>query len=108
MNIDFNVQDFRKNNILPVYQEDFLDYSTRYNVFWGGAGSGKSNYVVSKIITKCLLSKRRVLITRKVDRTIKNSIFAEFKARISSMKLFTFQYGATAIRPLIVSMFTDI
>lgn len=65
--------------ILPVYRHDIFDYSNRINVFYGGAGSGKSYYVAQKMILKALQSKRRVLVIRKVDRTIKHSIWALFK-----------------------------
>ena len=34
------------NMVLPVYKPYLEDYSTRINVFYGGAGSGKSKFVV--------------------------------------------------------------
>ncbi len=54
------------------------DYTTRFSVFYGGAGSGKSHFVVQKIILKGLQSKRRILVVRKVSATIRESIFKLF------------------------------
>lgn len=64
--------------VLPVYHEQMLNYQTRVNVFYGGAGSGKSYFVAQKMIIKALQSRRKVLVVRKVGRTLKNSIWALF------------------------------
>ena len=64
--------------ILPVYWPYVRDYTTRFNVYYGGAGSGKSYFVVQKLILKILQYKRKVLIVRKVQATIKDSIWALF------------------------------
>lgn len=64
--------------ILPAYRKHINNYDTRVNVFYGGAGSGKSYFVVQKLIIKALRSVRRVLVVRKVGRTLKNSIWALF------------------------------
>ena len=52
------------------------DYGTRVNVFYGGAGSGKSYFVMQKIILKALDSQRKVLIVRKVGATLKESVWS--------------------------------
>lgn len=55
------------------------DYSHRFNVFYGGAGSGKSHFVVQKLIFKYLkFSNRKCLVIRKVGNTLRDSIFALF------------------------------
>ena len=43
-----------KKGILPCYLPYIRDYGTRVNVFYGGAGSGKSYFVMQKIILKAL------------------------------------------------------
>ncbi len=68
-----------KKWILPIYHNQVANYDSRFNVFYGGAGSGKSVFVVQKTILKALKSKRTVLVVRKVGNTLKTSIFAEFK-----------------------------
>ena len=64
--------------VLPVYREHLLSYDNRINVFYGGAGSGKSYFVCQKMIIKALKSQRKILVVRKVGRTIKQSIWALF------------------------------
>lgn len=58
-----------------AYYPDLFDYSHRYQVFYGGAGSGKSHYVFQKVIIKALNDRRKVLVIRKVARTLKDSCF---------------------------------
>ena len=64
--------------ILPVYWPYVRDYQTRFNVFYGGAGSGKSHFVAQKVLLKALQYKRKVLIVRKVGNTLKDSVWAMF------------------------------
>lgn len=65
-----------KKGILPCYLPYIRDYATRVNVFYGGAGSGKSYFVMQKIILKALDSQRKVLIVRKVGATLKESVWS--------------------------------
>lgn len=69
-----------------TFNEAYLPYmynqpqgKHRTMVFYGGAGSGKSKFVVQNTILKGLNSKRKFLVTRKVDNTIRDSIFQEYK-----------------------------
>lgn len=64
------------NWILPVYRPYVQDYTTRFNVYYGGAGSGKSHFVMQKLILKCLQYKRKLLVVRKVGNTLKDSVWA--------------------------------
>lgn len=64
--------------ILPVYWPYVKDYTTRFNVYYGGAGSGKSHFVAQKILLKILQSKRKLLVVRKVGNTLKDSVWAMF------------------------------
>lgn len=52
------------------------DYSHRIEVYYGGAGSGKSFGATQKIYLKALKYKRKVLVIRKIQRTIKDSIWS--------------------------------
>lgn len=65
-----------KKGILPCYLPYIREYETRVNVFYGGAGSGKSYFVMQKIILKALDSQRKVLIVRKVGATLKESVWS--------------------------------
>lgn len=56
--------------------EHITDYSHRIEVYYGGAGSGKSYGATQKILLKGLKEKRTILVIRKIQRTIKHSIWA--------------------------------
>jgi phage terminase large subunit len=58
-----------------IYAPHVVDYSTRYEVYYGGAGSGKSFFVAQKLVIKALQEPRKILVLRKVGKTIKNSVF---------------------------------
>ena len=59
----------------PVYLPHLEDYSTRFLVFYGGAGSGKSHFIAQRLVYKALKDKRKILVLRKVNRTTKTSTF---------------------------------
>ena len=59
----------------PVYRPYLEDFSTRFIVFYGGAGSGKSYFCAQRLIYKALKSRRKILVLRKVNRTTKASTF---------------------------------
>lgn len=64
--------------ILPVYQPYLRDYHTRINVYYGGAGSGKSHFVVQKLILKALQMERKTLVVRKTGTTLRDSVWTLF------------------------------
>lgn len=57
------------------YKQSLLDYSHRFEVYYGGAGSGKSVFIAQKIVLKALRDRRKALIMRKVGATIKDSVW---------------------------------
>lgn len=65
--------------------DDINDYKKRYNVYYGGGGSGKSYGAVQKIIIKALFNKRKVLVIRKVGNTLRHSIYAVFKSILTKL-----------------------
>ena len=64
------------------------DYSSRIEVYYGGAGSGKSHGGTSKILLKSCNSKRKVLVIRKIQRTIKDSIWSMLINHLHSMGIY--------------------
>jgi len=86
-----NLSDFRRHvkekspKFVPLFKNQL-----RYEVAWGGAGSGKSHIVARKILYRLLKErdfKHNFLIIRKVDRTIKRSVFTLFRNIISRWNL---------------------
>ena len=61
-----------------VYYPFLYNYTNRYEVYYGGAGSGKSVFVCQKLIVKACARKRKVLVIRKVGTTLKDSVFDLF------------------------------
>lgn len=73
--------------INPIYYK-YLDNKDRYLILYGGAGSGKSYAVAQKIIIRMLEEKdHRFVCTRKVARSLRNSVFTLLKDIISDFKL---------------------
>lgn len=51
------------------------DYRHRFEIYYGGAGSGKSFFIAQKLMLKALVSRRKILIVRKVGSTLKDSVW---------------------------------
>lgn len=74
-------------NYAPHFSECFTN-TDRYLVMWGGAGSSKSYTAALKIIQRCLQEKgTRILLVRKVARTIKESVFKIIQDILSQNEL---------------------
>lgn len=70
--------------------DNLFDYSKFTEVWYGGASSGKSHGVVQKVVLKSLQHwnvPRKVLWLRKVDRTVKNSIFTDVTECLSEWNI---------------------
>lgn len=63
----------KRNIFNETYLPYLTDYSHRYEVYYGGAGSGKSHFIAQKILFKALNDKRKVLIIRKTLNSQKDS-----------------------------------
>lgn len=63
--------------ILPIYQPYIEDYSHRYEVYWGGRASGKTRFVIQKLIIKSLKEKRMILLMRKETNKLRDSVWKE-------------------------------
>lgn len=73
MSIKLNIN---KSIFNDIYYPLLLDYSRRYEIYYGGAGSGKSVFISQKLLLKALKQKRKVLVIRKVGTTLKDSVFS--------------------------------
>ncbi|MGE4213595.1 MAG: PBSX family phage terminase large subunit [Anaerotignaceae bacterium] len=61
----------------PTYLPYLTDYSNRYEVYMGGRGSGKTKFILQKILYKSLSEKRRILCMMKTTNAIKQGIWKE-------------------------------
>ena len=73
-----------------AYYPYLFDYSHRYEVYYGRAGSGKSVFITQKILCKACTSKRKVLIIRKYATTLKDSVFQLFIDQLKKWKIYKF------------------
>lgn len=72
-----------------VYLPYLQDYNKRFEVYYGGAGSGKSVFITQKLLYKYLkYANRKCLVIRKVQATQKDSCFALFKSTLSTWQLY--------------------
>lgn len=83
----------KKSVFLPCYQPYVNDYDSRYNVYYGGRGSGKTIFVFQKLLLKGLKEKRTILLMRKTTANCKFSVWKELKEAVERFQLtkyFTF------------------
>lgn len=67
-----------------------MDYSTRWEVYRGGAGSGKSHHIMQKLILKCLNDKRKICICRRFGSTIEKSVWDLFLSILKDWKIYEY------------------
>lgn len=84
MNLQLNL---KKSIFNDTYYPYLFSYSDRYEIYYGGAGSGKSHFITQKLLLKCLAEKRKLLVIRKVGRTIKDSVFQLFLDILAQFRL---------------------
>lgn len=70
-----------------VYFPYLLDYSHRYEIYYGGAGSGKSHFVFQKFVIKACQQQRKILVVRKTAKSNENSTFQMTKDTLNSFHL---------------------
>lgn len=86
MNQKINLR-INKKVFSPHFYPYLMDYSHRWEIYCGSAGSGKSHFVVQKLIIKACISRRRIAMCRKFGTTINNSIWDLTKQILRQFKL---------------------
>lgn len=73
-----------------IFNEAYLPHlenETRMQIFYGGAGSGKSVFLAQRAIVDVLKGSRNYLVCRAVGRYIRKSVFNELEQVIANWKL---------------------
>ena len=84
---------------LPCFRPYVEDYSFRYNVYYGGRGSGKTKFIHQKLLVKGLKEKRLILLMRKETNKLRDSVWKELLEVIEQFKLTQyFTFNKTELR----------
>lgn len=73
-----------------TYFPHLQDYSKRYEIYYGGAGSGKSVFLTQKLLIKAMARRRKVLVIRKFATTLKDSVFQLFIDTLKQWNLYSY------------------
>ena len=87
MNINLKIN---KNQFCPKLFPLLEDYSHRFEMYKGSAGSGKSYFITQKVIYRCLKEPIRVLVCRRYGTTLRNTCFALFKQVLKDWKIINY------------------
>lgn len=80
----------KKKMFVPKFYPLLLDYSHRWEVYMGSAGSSKSYFITQKIIIRCCREKIKVVVCRRTATTLRNTCFSLFKDILAKWKLTPF------------------
>lgn len=86
-NIQLNL---KKELFVPKFFPLLLDYSHRWEVYMGSAGSAKSYFITQKLIIRACSEKIKILVCRRTGTTIRNTCFSLFKDILAKWKLTKF------------------
>ena len=76
-----------KKLFAPYALPYITDYSSRFEFWYGGAGSAKSYSITQKIIIRCCNERIKILVCRKYGSTLRNTCFSLFKEVLEKWKL---------------------
>lgn len=76
-----------KKLFAPKFFSLLCDYSHRWEIYKGSAGSGKSYHITQKLIKRACSEKIRILVTRRYGSTLRNTCFSLFKDILNKWKL---------------------
>ena len=76
-----------KSLFVPKFYPLLFDYSHRWELYMGSAGSAKSYFITQKLIIRGLNEKIKILVCRRYGTTLRNSCFALFKEILNKWKI---------------------
>ena len=68
-----------KDLFVPKFYPLLFNYSNRWELYCGSAGSAKSYFITQKLIIRGLNERIKILVCRRYGTTLRNSCFALFK-----------------------------
>jgi phage terminase large subunit len=74
---------------VPKFFPLLYDYSNRWEVYNGSAGSAKSYFITQKLIVRACKERIKILVCRRYGTTIRHTCFALFKEVLTKWKLKT-------------------
>jgi phage terminase large subunit len=77
----------KKDLFVPKFYPYLFDYSHRWEVYMGSAGSAKSYFITQKLIIRACRERVRILVCRRTGTTIRNTCFSLFKEIIAKWQL---------------------
>ena len=75
---------------VPKFYPLLFDYSHRWEIYRGSAGSAKSYFITQKLIIRACNEKIKILVCRRTGTTIRNTCFSLFKDILTKWKLTSF------------------
>lgn len=84
MSIQLNL---KKSMFSPKFYPLLLDYSHRWEVYRGSAGSSKSYFITQKLIVRAINEPIKIMVCRRYGSTIRNTCFSLFKEILAKWKL---------------------
>lgn len=76
-----------KSLFVPKFFPLLLDYSHRWEIYMGSAGSAKSYFITQKLIVRACREKIKILVCRRTASTIRNTCFSLFKDILAKWQL---------------------
>lgn len=83
-NVNLNL---KKELFVPKFYPLLLDYSHRWEVYRGSAGSAKSYFITQKLIVRACREKIKILVCRRTGTTLRNTCFSLFKDILAKWQL---------------------
>ena len=77
----------KKSLFVPKFYPLLLDYSNRWEVYMGSAGSAKSYFITQKLITRANRERIKILVCRRTATTLRNTCFSLFKDILEKWQL---------------------
>ena len=76
-----------KSLFVPKFYPLLFDYSHRWELYMGSAGSAKSYFITQKLIIRGLNEKIKILVCRRYETRLRNSCFALIKEILTKWKI---------------------